>query len=225
MVHPGSGRRRHPGLLGHAGHLPPGRDRRRAVHRRRRGRQRPDPAGNRRRRHAHRGAPVLAADRHAPAVQASRGRDGQCPPHRHPRPLRPGHVPPARGRRGHPLRRAGGRHPGLRRLLHHRAPDRHRSERGVGDRPSLRTGHHPLPGTSPAGPSRVRPDRGPGPAIRLRRTGPAFDPLVDPTIRKPEPTAADTAAGTAAESTGQLEGAAPSVSAASGPVTQPEPGT
>jgi NTE family protein len=52
-----------------------------------------------------------------------------------------------------------------------------------------------------------------------------FDPLVDPTIRKPEPTAADTAAGTAAESTGQLEGAAPSVSAASGPVTQPEPGT
>ena len=104
VVHLRAGGRRRAGLVGHAGHLPAGRDRRREVHRRRRRRQRPDPAGHRRRRHPDRRPPVLAAGLPAAGIPTTGRGHGQRPLHRHPRPVRPRHGPPARGGRGDPVR-------------------------------------------------------------------------------------------------------------------------
>ena len=158
--------------------------------------------------------PVVDPD----AVPAAGRGHGQRPAHRHPRPVRPGHGPPARGRRGHPVRRPRGDHPGLRRLLDHRAPDRPGPGRGLRDRPSLRPRDHPLPGPTPAGPGHGRRrDRRCDGRSRSRPSAPPGG--ADASVRRSATTRRT------GRATGQSGEPVSSGTAAAEPVTQPDPGT
>ena len=101
-----------------------------AVHRRRRGRQRPDPTGRSTPARPGSSSCLCNSPVYTPAhVEATdRGHD-QRPVHLDPRPLRPGHGPAPRRGRGHPVRRQRGGDPRLRRLLDHRGADRPRAVR------------------------------------------------------------------------------------------------